>query len=231
MKKVEEIMTRDIIAVAPGATIHRAAELLADHGISGLPVVDDQGALVGILSEGDLILRQRPRPRPSFWRAFFQDGERLAREYQKAAGTTVAEVMTTTLIVIRPDAPIEAAAALLDGHKIRRLPVMEEGRLVGIVSRGDLVKALSTAPAPAVASPSDTALCAEMKTRLAREPWVSNRAIVVQAKDGVLALWGLVSTEAEKSAIETMARAVPGAKGLESHLVVQAEIPYWYGAV
>ena len=229
--RVEEVMTRDVITTSPGTPIHEAARLMVNHTMSGLPVVDDAGTLVGVISEGDLILRQRQRDRQPWWRTFFQDGERLAREYQKAAGTTVGEVMTPAVISVSPDLPIESAAVILDRHRIRRLPVVADGQLVGIVSRGDLVKALSTAPAPAVASASDTALCAEMKTRLAREPWVSNRAIVVQAKDGGFALWGLVSTEAEKSAIETMARAVPGAKGLESHLVVQAEIPYWYGAV
>ena len=229
--KIDEVMTRDVITTSPGTPIHEAARLMVTHTVSGLAVVDDAGTLVGVISEGDLILRQRQRERQPWWRTFFQDGERLAREYQKAAGTTVGEVMTPAVISVSPDLPIESAAVILDRHHIRRLPVVADGQLVGIVSRGDLVKALSTAPAPAVASPSDTALCAEMKTRLAREPWVSNRAIVVQAKDGVLALWGLVSTEAEKSAIETMARAVPGAKGVESHLVVQAEIPYWYGAV
>ena len=139
--------------------------------------------------------------------------------------------MTPAVISVSPDLPIESAAVILDRHRIRRLPVVADGRLVGIVSRGDLVKALSTAPAPAAATASDAALMSEMKARLAREPWVSNRAIVVQAREGVLALWGLVSSEAEKSAIETMARTVPGARGIEDHLVVQAEIPYWYGAV
>lgn len=229
--KVEEVMTRDVITTSPGAAIHEVARLMVNHTVSGLPVVDDTGQLVGIISEGDLILRQKQRERLSWWRLFFEDGERLAREYQKAVGTTVGEVMSTAVISASPDLPIESAAVILDRHRIRRLPVVADGRLVGIVSRGDLVKALSTAPAPAAATASDAALMAEMKARLAREAWVSNRAIVVQAREGVLALWGLVSSEAERSAIQTMARTVPGARGIEDHLVVQAEIPYWYGAV
>ena len=231
MKKVEEFMTRDVIAVAPETTIHRAAELLADHGISGLPVVDEQGAVVGILSEGDLIVRQRPRPRPSFWRLFFQDGERLAREYQKAAGTTVAEVMTTTLIVIRPDAPIEAAAALLDGHKIRRLPVMEEGRLVGIVSRGDLVKTLAAATPAAPSTVSDAQLVKEMTARMDREAWISSRTITVEAKDGVLALWGPVESETERSALETMARAIPGCRAVDNKTIVWPQLVSRYPSI
>lgn len=229
MKKVEEIMTSDVITVSPGTTIHRAAELLADHGISGLPVVDDQGAVVGILSEGDLIVRQRPRPRPSFWRLFFEDGERLAREYQKATGTTVAEVMTTTLIIIRPDAPLEAAAALLDQHKIRRLPVMEEGRLVGIVSRGDLVKTLAAATPAAPSAVSDAQLVKEMKTRMDREAWISSLTLSVEAKDGVLALWGPVESETERSALETMARSIPGCRSVDNKTIVLPRLISRYG--
>ncbi|MBI2528354.1 MAG: CBS domain-containing protein [Candidatus Rokubacteria bacterium] len=229
--KVEEVMTHDVITTSPGTAIHEAARLMVNHTVSGLPVVDDAGKLVGVISEGDLILRQKHRERLSWWRLFFEDGERLAREYQKAVGTTVGEVMSTAVISASPDLPIESAAVILDRHRIRRLPVVADGRVVGIVSRGDLVKALSTAPAPTAATASDAALMSEMKARLDREPWVSSRAIVVQAREGVLALWGLVSSETERSAIGTMARTVPGVRGIEDHLVVQADIPYWYGAV
>ncbi len=226
--KVEEIMTRDVITASPGNSIHEAARLMVDHGVSGLPVVGDDGSVIGIVSEGDLIVRQKPRERLPWWRVFFDTGEKLAREYQKAAGTTVGEIMTRSVITVSPDLPIESVAVVLDQHRIRRVPVVADGRLVGIVSRGDLIKALSTAPAPAGAPPSDTRLIEEMRARLAREPWVSNRGIVIQAKDGVLALWGLVQTAAEKSALETMAHTIEGCKGIENNLVVKSEIPYRY---
>src|SRR3990170_5029550 len=144
MMKVEEIMTKDVITVSPKTPIHEAAELMIDHGVSGLPVVDDAGSVVGIVSEGDLI------------------------------------------------------------------------------------KALAKAPVRAGGQPSDERLVREMRARLAEEPWVSNRGIVVQAKDGVLSLWGLVLTETEKSAVETMARTIEGSKGIDSHLVVKSEFPYRY---
>jgi osmotically-inducible protein OsmY len=96
------------------------------------------------------------------------------------------------------------------------------------VSRGDLIKALAKAPARAGGQPSDERLVREMRARLAEEPWISNRGIVVQAKDGELSLWGLVLTETEKSAVETMARTIEGCKGIDSHLVVKSEFPYRY---
>lgn len=227
--KVEEIMTRDVITVAPQTPIHEAARLMADHGISGLPVVDEQGKLVGVLSEGDLILRQRARPRVPWWRAFFQEGERLAREYQKATGTTVAEVMTSAVISVSPDLPIEAAALILDQRRIRRVPVLAGGRVVGIVSRGDLVKVLAKAPRPAGGPTSDSQLVSEMRARLEKESWVSHHGIVVDAKNGELLIWGLVASQAEKSAVETMARSVPGVRGIQSRLHVESEAPYSYG--
>ncbi|MBI4011975.1 MAG: CBS domain-containing protein [Candidatus Rokubacteria bacterium] len=226
--RVYEIMTRDVITVRPETPIQEAAELMVTCGVSGLPVVDDHGAVVGILSEGDLIVRQKPRERLPWWRSFFDDGERLAREYRKAMGTTAAEVMTRSVICVSPDLPIEAAAVILDERRIRRLPVVRDGRLVGIVSRGDLVKTLAATPSAPPASRSDAELLDAMKERMAREPWASKLGIVPQVEHGVLALWGLVETESEKAALETMARTVPGARGVESHLVVKSAVPYVY---
>jgi len=229
MKKVSEVMTRDVITVGPDASIHEAARLLVDHGVSGLPVVDDAGAVVGVLSEGDLIVRQKPRRPPPWWELFFRDGERLARDYQKAVGTTVAEVMTRKILYVSPQAPIAWAAALLDRHRIRRLPVLEHGRLVGVVSRGDLVKALAATPGAAAAL-SDAELVAEMKDRMEREAWISNRGILVEARAGVLTLWGMVESEAERAALETMARAIPGCGSVDNQTITRSRVVARYGA-
>lgn len=225
---VKEIMTRDVITVSPTASIRQAAQLMADHGVSGLPVVDDEGNVVGILSEGDLIVRQKPRERAPWWRLFFAEGERLARDYQKAVGTIVAEVMTRAVISVSPESPIESVAAILDQHRIRRLPVVADGQLLGIVSRGDLVKALAMGPGPGKAPIPDAELVREMNTRIAREPWVSNRGIMIQAENGVITLWGLVASEAEKSALETMARSIEGCGAVENRLIVKSDLPYHY---
>jgi CBS domain-containing protein len=140
---IDNVMTRDVITVGPATPIHKAAQLMVEHGVSGLPVVDDDGRLVGIISEGDLILRQKRRGERPWWRRFFEDGEQLAREYQGAMGTTVGEVMTSPVVSISPVWGIETAATILQNRRIRRLPVVLDGHLVGIVSRADLIKALA----------------------------------------------------------------------------------------
>ena len=226
--RVSEVMTAEVLTVRPETPIHEAAVLMASRGISGLPVVDDAGRVVGILSEGDLIIRQKPREPLPWWRQFFADAEGLAREYQKAVGTTAGEVMTTEVLCVGPEAPVAAAAVILDERRIRRLPVVANGRLVGIVSRGDLVRALASAAPTPPASLSDGDLVREMRERLRREPWATTSGILFEARDGILALWGLVSTDLERSALETMARAIPGVRGVESHLVVRSAVPYVY---
>ena len=227
--RIQDVMTPDVIAVSPDTPIYRAARLMVNHEVSGLPVVDERGAVVGIVSEGDLIVRQKGRERRSWWKLFFEDPEALAREYQKKTGTIVGDVMTRDVISASPELPIESAALMLDKHRVRRLPVVADGRLVGIVSRGDLIKALAAAP-PAGARLSGAALVDEMNARLARETWTSPHALVITASDGVISLYGMVWSEAERSAIETMARGIEGCTGVDNHLVIESEVLHSYGA-
>jgi len=221
--RVRDSMTRDVITVTPTTPIHEVASLMANHGVSGLPVLDEKGSVIGIVTEADLLVRQKPRTRTSWWRLFL-DGDRMAREFQRAVGTTAGEVMTREVISIGPDLPIEAAAAILHEQKIRRVPVVTDGALVGILSRGDLVKALAGAPPRTAAPASDARLVEAMRACIAAEPWVP-RTLVVEVVAGVLTLWGLVSTQAEHSALETMARSIPGVRGVDNQLVVHSALP------
>lgn len=155
---VEDVMTRYVITVSPETPIHDAARLMVEHGVSGLPVVDGEGRLVGIISDGDLIVRHRRRKDTPWWHSFFTDGEQIAREYRRAIGITVADVMTQPVVSISPVWGIEVAASILDSRNIRRLPVVLDGRLVGIVSRADIIKALAArttaSPTPRSDSPA-----------------------------------------------------------------------------
>jgi len=146
-------MTRDVITASPATPIHEAARLMVEHGVSGLPVIDADGCLVGIISDGDLILRQRRRKETPWWHLFFINGEQIAREYQRAVGTTIGEVMTRPVVTISPVWGIEVAASILDSRNLRRLPVVLDGRLVGIVSRAYVIEALAASSVRATSSP------------------------------------------------------------------------------
>lgn len=227
--KIRDVMTPDVIVIGPDAPIHKAARLMVDHGVSALPVVDEDGAVVGIVSEADLIVRQQGRERRSWWKLFFEDAEALAREYQKKMGTRVGDVMTRDVISAPPELSIESAALMLEKHRIRRLPVVADGTLVGIVSRGDLIKALAATPRAGTRL-SGTALAAELRARLACERWTSPHAIVITADGGALSLYGLVWSEAERAAIDTMARGITGCTRVDNNLVVESDVLYSYGA-
>ncbi|MBF2035003.1 MAG: CBS domain-containing protein [Leptolyngbyaceae cyanobacterium T60_A2020_046] len=148
-KTVADVMTRDPITIHPEASLQDAIHLLAEHRISGLPVVDDAGELVGILSESDLMWQATGAPLPAYIMLldsviYLKNPARYTEELHKALGQTVREVMGGKKVVTTtPDTSIQHAAQLMHDRKVHRLPVTAEGRLVGILTRGDIVRAMA----------------------------------------------------------------------------------------
>ena len=205
----------DAVTVRPEESIHRAIRLLNRSRLSALPVVDAGGSLVGLITETDLLTRLTSRRR-SCWATLFAENQVLIREFCRAIGTTVGEVMGPPPTPVPADASVQAPADLLAEQGLRELPFVAEGRVVGVIGRPSLL-ALQELTQPPVRARTDAELVAEMKTRLRDEPWVTNRGLWVQATNGVLFFAGLVENEEEQAALGITARSIPGCVGVENH--------------
>lgn len=222
--KVREFMSREVVTLRPGDPIQEGARLLIKNCTSALPVVNGDGSIVGMLTEGDLLVRLKTRNRP-WWRTVFTDGAELACEYQKAVGAKVRDVMRPVPASVDPETPLESAAERLEQAGTGVLPVLADGRLVGTVSCGNLVEAVAETVEPTEGPHTDDELVAEMKARLAQEAWISNRGIWIAAKNGVVTLFGMIDTEEEKTALGVMAQTIPGCKGVENNLFPKSLLP------
>jgi CBS domain-containing protein len=222
--KVREFMSREVVTLRLEDPIQEGARLLVKSATTALPVVNGDGSIVGMLTEDDLLIRLRNR-RLSWWRTIFADGAALACEYQKAVGTKVKEVMRPAPVPVDPETSLGSAAERLERAGTGVLPVLADGRLVGTVSCGNLVKAVAETADQTEASRTDDELVAEMKARLAQEAWVSNRGIWITAKNGVLTLFGMIDNEEEKTALGLMARMIGGCKGVENNLFPKSLLP------
>jgi CBS domain-containing protein len=217
--KAHDVMTWGAITVEPEASVARAVRLMLQNKISGLPVVDGEGRLVGMVTEGDFLRRgelgtQRQRPR---WLEFLLGPGRLAAEYVQSSGQKVIEIMTIEPKTITPDTPLADVVRLMERHRIKRLPVVQNGKLVGIVSRANLLHALASVAgevkAPAV---DDATIREQILAECATQPWAPHVNVVV--RDGVVGLWGIITDERERQAFMVAAENVPGVKAVHDHL-------------
>ena len=205
----------DAVTVRTEEPIGRAIRLLNRSRLSALPVVDAAGFLVGLITESDLLLRLTSRKR-SWWATLFADSQVLMQECWKAMGTTVGQVMGPPPVPVSAEASVQEAADLLAQQGLRELPVVAQGRVVGMVGRPSLLALQELAHSPTGVR-TDAELVTEMKARLRQEAWVSNRDLWVQAANGVLFLYGLVADEEEQRALETMACSISGCIGVDNH--------------
>ncbi|MBM4273140.1 MAG: CBS domain-containing protein [Deltaproteobacteria bacterium] len=148
MLTARDIMTTEVITAAPESSVTEAAELLESHRISGLPVVDKEGRLVGVITQSDLVQRARDLELPPAinlmdLRIFIETPSHFRRRLEKMLGGTVKEVMTPDPITVVPETPLADLAALMDRKNVHTLPVVERGKLVGVIGKIDLIRALA----------------------------------------------------------------------------------------
>jgi CBS-domain-containing membrane protein len=216
------VMTDKVLSVNPDSSVQQAARLMLDNDISGLPVVDRQGRLLGIVSEGDFLRRAETgtERRRSRWLEFLLGPGRLAGEYVHTHGRKIEEVMTRDVVSVTEDAPLDEIVRLMESRRIKRIPVMRDGKLVGIVTRADLLRALASVaeelPPPAA---SDAELRRLVLAELDKQPWSSQSDINVVVRNGIVQLWGVISDEREREALRVVVENIGGVKGLKDNLI------------
>ena len=218
--QVKDVMTRNVISVGSDESVLTAARLMLKNRISGLPVLDREGELVGIVTEGDFLRRselgtQRRRPK---WLEFVVGPGRLAEEFVTQSGKKVEEIMTLDPVTATLDASLEDVVELMERHHIKRLPVMQSGRMVGIVSRANLMHALtSLIRGTAAPAGDDSKIRDEIMTAIGEQKWAPRINVVVN--NGVAELWGAITDERERQALIVATENVPGVAQIHDHLV------------
>jgi CBS domain-containing protein len=219
----KDLMTRDVITVTPDTPILGIARLLADRHISAVPVTDADRRVVGIVSEGDLLHQVGgfEDEKPGFFEALFSDPGRMAAQYAKGHGRVARDVMTRDVISVTEDAPAAEIAKLLDKNHIRRVLVLKDGRLAGVVTRADLLRAIVTQQhAQAPGDTSDEAIYRNVVRAMKQQPWASTFYTTVTVKDGIVGFYGYCGSDEYRQGLRVLAENVPGVKGVEDHLVI-----------
>jgi CBS-domain-containing membrane protein len=216
-----DVMTSEVITVDENASVTAVAKLLAERGISAVPVVDNENRVIGMVSEGDLLHRtETGTERRSWWLEMFASTNQLAGDYIKSHSGSVKDVMTRDVLSVSDTTPVADIAILLETNRIKRVPVLRDGKLVGIVSRANLVRELAmTINKPSSSAEADDRtirdrLLAELKA----QQWAEVSPANVTVKDGVVHLWSSYYSEQEKRALVVAAENIPGVRRVEDHM-------------
>jgi CBS domain-containing protein len=218
--QVKDVMTPNVICIGANEPVLKAARLMLQNRISGLPVIDKDGELVGIVTEGDFLRRselgtQRRRPK---WLEFVLGPGKLAQEYTRSAGRKVEEIMTPDPRTIGENEALEAVVDTMERHHVKRLPVTRGGRVVGIISRANLMHALASLSRDAKAPPaSDSAIRDKIIAAIGKQNWAPRINVIVNG--GVAELHGVITDDRERAGLIVAAENVPGVKRVRDHLV------------
>ncbi|MBT3788234.1 MAG: CBS domain-containing protein [Alphaproteobacteria bacterium] len=230
--RASDIMTTKVVTISPDLKVDEIARVLLEKGISAVPVADENGKVLGIVSEGDLLRRHENHTerRHSSWLSLFTSSEDEARDYAKTHGMTAAQVMTDKIISVDEETLVGDIAQLLEKRRIKRVPVIQDGKLVGIVSRANLLHGLAASKdaGPAAPSVDDRQLRKNILAKLENENWISHGALNVIVTSGAVELWGWVNSEDERKALMIAVETVEGVTSVEDHLGMVA--PWVQGA-
>lgn len=220
--KASEVMQRELITAKADMTIDDAVRLMVANRISGLPVVDAAGGVVGILSEGDLLRRTElgTEARTSTWIGWLAGQGRAAREYVREHARKVGEVMTAPVVTVGPQAALAEVVALMESRRIKRVPVVQDGQLVGMLTRADLMRALeSLLPKPDSLPVADAELRRRLLASLREQKWSPRVSFDVKVENGVAELLGVITDERTREATRVLVENTPGVRAVVDHLI------------
>jgi CBS domain-containing protein len=218
--QAQDVMTTKVVAVAPDTPVTEIAKLLLERQISAVPVVSDDRRLLGIVSEGDLThgLGQEGVKR-SWWLDLLASPQTKAEAYLRSQGRLASDLMTREVVSVTPDTPLPEIARLLEARRIKRVSVLRDGELVGIVSRADLLHGFALQRSTD-ASADDRALRERLTVEFERSRLTSRGYVNIVVRDGAVHLWGIVPAQEQAEAMRQAAARVPGVASVESHLAV-----------
>jgi len=218
-----DLMTTNVVTVPPGMPVTVLARLIADRSISSAPVTDADGRLLGIVTEADLLRHlASAEDAPVGWlRGLFRNMDTPAEHYARTHGKTAGDVMTTGVVTVEGDATAEHCAHLMEERRIKRLPVTRDGRLAGIISRADLLRAVLEPPARiGTEMPTrDARIRAALRAEMLDQPWTSSLYVFSDVKDGVVTLQGSVHSDAMRRGLHVLAERIEEVERVEDQMV------------
>jgi CBS domain-containing protein len=220
--KAADAMSRDLLTVTPDSTIASAIELMIEHRVSGLPVVTRDGQVAGVITEGDLLRRPETGTdvSHSLWRALLGSPGREAEEYARAHGRQVGEVMSRGIVSAPPDVDLAGVVSLMEAHHVKRVLILERDRLVGIITRADILRALlqelSDSPDPGT---NDQEIRQRFRTALQELRWAPRATVTGSVTNGTLTLEGVILDPRERGALHVIAENIPGVRRVIDRLV------------
>jgi len=209
-----------VISAAPDTPLADLVRLMLDNNVSAVPVVE-AGRVVGIVSEGDLLRRAETdtEPRPSRWLELVTSTDRLATDYSRSHGRKAGEIMTRDVVTVADSTPITEVAHLLESRHVKRVPVTRDGKLVGIVSRRNLLQALAVRLSAQPVAADDRSIREAFYAELRRQSWtISPGGVTATVCEGVVHLWGVAPDQALRQAIVVVAENIPGVRAVEDHM-------------
>jgi CBS domain-containing protein len=220
MLTAADVMTTTVVTVPPDKSVQEIAKLLHECRISGVPVVNASGVVLGIVSEGDLIghVGTIGEQRRSWWLTLFSGEDELARDYAKTHGRTARDVMSSRVVSISDTTPLAEIARLLERHRIKRVPVVKDGKLIGIVTRSNLLQALAATDVSKPASVDDRKIREHLTAVLNAQPWAHMMTKNVVVENGVVHLFGITHSDEERRALRIAAENVPGVTRVDDQL-------------